>query len=78
MVPENVPVNFLNDLLDHLIRPREHRLRDCQAERLRSLEVDHQIEPGGLLDGEVAGLRPLEDLVDIDGRALVVLGLIGP
>src|SRR5262245_52950450 len=40
-------------LLYHLIRPRQHRRRDPQAERLRSFQVDHQFELGGLLDGKL-------------------------
>ena len=34
--------------------------RDRQAERLGGLEVDHQLERGGLLDREVAGFVPLK------------------
>ena len=33
-------------LLDHLVGAREDRRRDRQPERLRGLEVDHQLEPG--------------------------------
>jgi hypothetical protein len=54
--------------LDHLIRSREHRRRDRETQRLGGLRVDDQFELGGLLDGEVGGLGPLEDLVDVDGR----------
>src|SRR3989454_10765451 len=36
---------------DHLIRPQQQRRRDRQAERLRGLEVDHQLELCRLLDG---------------------------
>src|SRR5215470_18803766 len=56
-------------LLDHLIRPREHRLRNSQAKRLGGLEVDHQLELGGLLDGQVGGLGTLEDLVHVGSGA---------
>src|SRR5437016_393835 len=38
-------------LLDDLVRPPQHRLRDRQAERLGGLEVDDQLELGRLLDG---------------------------
>jgi hypothetical protein len=38
-------------LLDHLIRPLQERRGDRQAERVRGLEVDHQLEVGGLLYG---------------------------
>src|SRR5207245_1174491 len=37
-------------LLDHVVRPQQHRLRNGQAETLRRLEVDHKLELGGLLD----------------------------
>src|SRR5215470_6505127 len=53
--------------LDHLIRPRQQRRRDRQAESLGGLEVDHQLELGGLLDGEAGRLRAFEDPVDISG-----------
>src|SRR6266581_9605208 len=36
-------------LLDDLIRPPQQRRRDRQAERLGGLEVDDQLEGGGLL-----------------------------
>src|SRR5438128_11769809 len=52
-------------LLDHPIRPRQHRGRDREPERLRSLEVDHQLELVGLLDRQVRRLGPFEDLVHI-------------
>jgi hypothetical protein len=76
--PESVtiwhkPVVFL---LDHLIRPPEERRRDRQAEGLRGLEVDHQLELGGLLDGEIAGLGALEDLVDVDGGMAKLVGVV--
>src|SRR5882724_10528645 len=46
-------------LLDQLIRPPQERLRDRQAERLGRLEVDDELVLGGLLDGQVGGLRAL-------------------
>jgi hypothetical protein len=45
-------------LLDDLVRPHQHRLRDRKAKRLRRLEIDHQLELGGLLDGS-AGCQGL-------------------
>jgi hypothetical protein len=50
--------------LDDLVRPHENRLRDRQAEGLRGLEVDDQLELCGLLNREVGGLRALQNLVD--------------
>ena len=51
-------------LLDHLIRPLQERRRDRQAERLRGLEVDAELERRHLSDGCLAGLRPPQNLVD--------------
>ena len=34
-----------------LVRPRKHRWRDREAERLSRFEIDHQLELGGLLHG---------------------------
>src|SRR5207245_2486646 len=48
-------------LLDHLVGSNHHRLWDRQAERLCSLEVDYQLELGGL-SGRSAGLTPLRIL----------------
>src|SRR5262245_40144215 len=48
-------------LFDDLIRPRQERGRDREAEGLGGLEVDDEFELGGLLDGEVGGLRAFED-----------------
>ena len=46
-------------LLDHLVHSHQQRLRDRQAERSRSLQVDHQLELGRLLNREVGRLRAL-------------------
>jgi hypothetical protein len=39
--------------LDDVVRPRQQRRRDREAERLRGLEVDDQLELRWLLDGEI-------------------------
>ena len=46
-------------LLDHLIGAIEEIRRERQTESFGSLEVDHQLELGRLLDWKVGGLRPL-------------------
>jgi hypothetical protein len=50
---------------DYVICPLEERRRDRQAEGMGGLEVDDEIELLRLLDGQVAGPRTLEDLVDV-------------
>src|SRR5262245_15677653 len=57
--------NVRGSLLDHLIPPQQHRLRDRQAQRLGGLEIDEQLELGGLLDRQIGRLCTLEDLVNI-------------
>ena len=42
--------------LDHLIRPEQHRLRNRQADLLRRLEINHQLELRWLLYWKVGGL----------------------
>jgi hypothetical protein len=63
-------------LLDHFIRPGQHRGRDRQAQGLGGLQVDHKLELGGLLDGEVGWLGTPENLVDVEGGALGQTSLI--
>ena len=46
-----MPMKLADPSLDHLIRPLQERRRDRQAEGLGGLEVDDQLELGGLLDG---------------------------
>src|SRR5262249_35316231 len=63
-VPLEPPSRFTS--LDHLVGAGEQRRRHVEAERPGGLEVDHQLKPGGLLDGKVGGLRSLESPSDID------------
>jgi hypothetical protein len=63
--------------MDHLVRPPQQRLRDRQAQGFGGLEVDDQLELGGLLDREIGGLGALEDLVYVSGRLPVKEGVGG-
>src|SRR5262245_17890044 len=56
-------------LFKHLIRTQEHRLWDREAQRLRGLEVDPQLELRWLLHGKVGRLGSFEDLVHVGSRA---------
>src|SRR6266478_7186537 len=51
--------------IDHLIRPLQERRREREAEGLGGLEVDDQLELRRPLDGQVAGLRTLANLVHV-------------
>ena len=46
---------------DDLIGAGEDRGRHGQAERLRGLEIDDQLEPGRLLDRQIGGLCALQN-----------------
>src|SRR5262249_28620211 len=56
-------------LFDHLIRPRQHIRRNCQADLLRGLEIDDQLELLRLLDREISGLCAFQNLVHIRSSA---------
>src|SRR5262245_22626336 len=62
----NRPNNEHHALLDHLIRPRQQRGWDREAERLGGLEIDDELKLRGLLDGEISGLGALQDSVDVE------------
>ena len=47
--------------LYYLIRLRQQRRRDREAQRLGGLAVDDQLELRGLLDGQVGGLGAFEE-----------------
>jgi len=59
-------------LFDHLIGAGEHRRRHVEAERLGSLEIDHQRVLRCLLDWQVSCFSASENFVDVNGGATVV------
>src|SRR5450631_1806440 len=64
--------------LDQLIRAQQQRLRNCQAERLRRLEVDHQLKLGGLLNRQVSRTRAFEYLVHVGRYSPVPFDQVPP
>jgi hypothetical protein len=66
-----------NDLLDHFVGDCEERRGHVEPERPGGLQVDHQLEPGRLLDRNVGGIRAAQNLVGELGRAPVLLPAIG-
>jgi len=50
---------------DHLVGAGQDRLWDRKAERLRGLEIDHELELRGRLHRQVAGLFSLEDAANV-------------
>src|SRR4029077_13951857 len=59
--------------LDYLVGTGEQARRDGEAERLRGLKVDEQLELDWGLDGKLARLRTLEDAIDVGRRAPIVI-----
>jgi hypothetical protein len=65
-------------LPDDLGRLEEEGWGNGQAQRLGGLEVDDELKGRGLLDRQVGGLGPLQDLVHVRGDALPLLGRTWP
>ena len=63
-------------LLDHLVGADHQRLRECEAKRLRGLEIDGKLELGGQLNWQVAGFGALENAIDVDLRSSPEVGVI--
>jgi hypothetical protein len=51
----------------------EDNRRNREPQRLGGLQIDDELERGGLLNGEVSWLGPLQDLVHVHGNALPTL-----
>src|SRR5262249_47300901 len=51
--------------LDHLVGASEQGWGNVKADRVRGLEIDHQFEPGRLLDRKIARVCTAHDFVDV-------------
>ena len=58
-----VPTTEVAASIDHFVGVREQRRRDINAEGLRGLQIDDQLEPGRQLDGEIGRFRTFQDLL---------------
>jgi len=52
-------------LLNHLVCTQQQRLRDADAKHVGGLQIDYELEGGGLLDRKVGGLGALDDLIHV-------------
>jgi hypothetical protein len=50
--------------LDHPIRPGQPDRRNRQADLLGRFEIDHQLKPRRLLDGQIGRFRSFQDLIE--------------
>lgn len=66
-----------NALFDDLSGTHQQRCRDRQSERVRSPEVDRQIEFVGALDWQLTGLGPPQNFVHKHRCAAVAFHEIG-
>src|SRR6516162_10569216 len=59
---------------DHLVGEGEEIVGDFQSEPPRGSQVDYQLEFGRLMDRQLRGLGPLQNLRGIDAVLAVTLG----
>src|SRR6476659_4405706 len=59
---------------NQLIGTQQERFRNCKPERLRRLQIDHQLKFDRLLDGKVCGLGALQDSVHVCGTTPEQIG----
>jgi hypothetical protein len=50
-------------IVDHLICPKQHRLRDCHSDLLRCFKIDDQLEFDRPLHWQFSGLGAFQNLV---------------
>jgi hypothetical protein len=65
-------------LFDHLIRAGEQCRRNGKPQCAGGLEIDDQLQRGGLLDGKVSGSCTFQYLVHVIGCFAIKFGEIWP
>jgi len=64
-----VPKADIGASLNNFVGPREQRGRNCESERLSSLEIDYQLVLHRSLYWKVGRLLALENAIDVARRA---------
>src|SRR5215211_8780693 len=64
-------------LFDHLVGAGEQVLWDFEAQRFGGMEVDHELEPGGLHDRQVRWLFAVENPCSIDANFAIGIAQMG-
>src|SRR5215813_13536924 len=65
-------------LLDYLVGTCHQCRRDVNTERLGCLEINDELKPACLIDGEIGRAGAFQDSVHIDRRTAVVFSDIRP
>ena len=73
-----VPIADMAASFDHLVGAGEYRRRHDEAERLRGLEIDHQLVLGRRLHRKVGGLLALQDTINVASGAPIGLAALAP
>src|SRR5215472_9319459 len=68
----------LSHLVDHLVGASQQRRRDGEAEHFCGGQIDNEIKLGRLLDWNVGGLGPVQNLIDQLGGAVELVREIWP
>src|SRR5262249_40646603 len=74
--PSILTAALVTSSFDHLVGAPQERSRDHQAKRPGGGQIHDEIEPGRLLDRDVARLRATQNLVDIVTGAAEQVGKI--
>ena len=61
---------------DQFVSANEERQRHVEPERLGGLEIDNQLDLGGLLHGEISRFRSFEDSVNVEGSPAIHVDVI--
>src|SRR5271168_431327 len=70
--------HHLCSLFNHPVGAEQQRLRHLEAECLRSLEIDNQLELGRLLDGKIGRLCASQYFISVGYRATEIIGKVLP